>query len=268
MSFVRIVRVTCVVVGAFFMLVAPLWVWTYDHYGSIVTTQDTFELAAKGDVLAALARSFSTVAWGPVVDNLFVPGQPWVGGWSFLPIHETLAALHGWCWGIMLAAAGTGAVIALRRAPRIDAGLAVCAAVVIFTTLGMMYYTVLSHAVFGRPMANPWYFMTALPFLFVLLVRGLETIGARLALAAGAALAALYIAIDLHGTWILMPTVYASTTDVALQWARLTAIHPAILRGDFRWFFLAAHIAALCVVAADCCHTSVRATFEDNPRRW
>ena len=245
----RIVRVTCVAVGAFILIVAPLWVWNYQHYGSIVTTQDTLELAAKGDVLAALTRSVSKIPWVSVVANLFVPGQPWVGGWSFLPIHETLATLHGWIWGIVLAAAGAGAVIASRRAPRIDGGLVVCAAVVAFTTLGMIYYSVLSHAVFGAPLANPWYFMTALPFLFVLVVRGLETIGARLATTAGAALAAVYVAIELHGTWIQMPTAYASTTDVALQWARLTAIHPAILRGDYRWFFLAAHVGALCVVA-------------------
>jgi hypothetical protein len=254
----RICRVTCVAISAFLLLVAPLWVWTYQHYGSIVTTQDTLELAAKDNVLAALTTSFTNIAWGPVFRNLFVPGRPWVGGWSFLPVHEALAALHGWCWGILLAAAGAGAVIALRRARRIDAGLVVCAAVVIVTTLGMMYYTVLSHAVFGRPMANPWYFMTALPFLFVLLVRSLETIGARLATAGGVALAALYIAIDLHGTWIQMPTAYASTTDVALQWARLTAIHPAILRGDLRWFFLAAQIGALCVVCGGLLYTRRR----------
>lgn len=245
----RIVRVTCVAVGAFFLLIAPLWVWSYQHYGSIVTTQDTLELAAKGDVRAALTRSLDNVPWGRVVTNLFVPGRPWVGGWSFLPIHETLAALHAWIWGIVLAVGAAGAVIAFRPTPRIDGGLVVCAAVVVFTTLGMMYYSVLSQAVFGAPMANPWYFMTALPFMFVLLVRALETIGARLAMTAGAALAAVYVAIELHGTWIQMPAAYASTTDVALQWARLTAIHPAILRGDFRWFFLAAHVGALCVVA-------------------
>jgi hypothetical protein len=245
----RIMRVTCVAVGVFFLLIAPLWVWSYQHYGSIVTTQDTLELAAKGGVPGALMRSVSNVPWGRVVTNLFVPGRPWVGGWSFLPIQETLASLHAWIWGIVLAAAGAGAVIALRRAPRIDGGVAVSAAVVVFTTLGMMYYSVLSHAVFGAPMANPWYFMTALPFMFVLLVRALATIGARLAMTAGAALAAAYIAIELHGTWIQMPTAYAGTTDVALQWARLTTIHPAILRGDFRWFFLAAHVGALCVVA-------------------
>jgi hypothetical protein len=90
--------------------------------------------------------------------------------------------------------------------------------------------------------------MTALPFMFVLVVRGLETIGSRVATTAGTALAAVYVAIELHGTWIQMPTAYASTTDVALQWARLTAIHPALLRGDFRWLFLAAHVGALCVV--------------------
>ncbi|HEY1302697.1 MAG TPA: hypothetical protein VGF24_04055 [Vicinamibacterales bacterium] len=254
----RIVRVTCVAVGAFFLLVAPLWVWNYQHYGSIVTTQDTLELAARGDVVAALTRSFSNIAWGGVVTNLFVPGQPWVGGWSFLPISETLATLHAWIWGIVVAAAGAGAVTALRRAPRINGRLAVCAMVVVFTTLGMMYYTVLSHAVFGAPLANPWYFMTALPFLFVLLVRGLETIGAWLATAAGAALAAVYVAIELHGTWIQMPTAYASTTDVALQWRRLTVIHPAILSGNFRWFFLAAHVGALCVVAGGLLYTRRR----------
>jgi hypothetical protein len=263
----RIVCVTCVAVGAFFLLVAPLWVWTYQHYGSIVTTQDTLELAAKGDVLAALTRSFTKISWVQVVTNLFVPGRPWVGGWSFLPIPETLAALHGSIWGIVLAAASAGAVIARRRVLRIDGGLAVCGAVVVFTTLGMAYYTVLSHAVFGAPLANPWYFMTALPFMFVLVVRAVETIGARVATTAGAALAAVYVAIELHGTWTQMPTAYASTTDVVLQWARLTAIHPAILRGDFRWFFLAAHVGALCLVAVGLLYTRRRrgtpSTFEE-----
>jgi hypothetical protein len=122
----------------------------------------------------------------------------------------------------------------------------------------MLYYSVLSHAVFGAPMANPWYFMTALPFMFVLLVRALATLGARLATTAGAALAAVYVAIELHGTWIQMPAAYASTTDVALQWARLTTIHPAILRGDFRWFFLAAHVGALCAVAVALLYTLCR----------
>ena len=48
------------------------------------------------------------------------------------------------------------------------------AAVVIFTALGMIHHAVVSNAMFGGPTTNPWYFMTALPFLFVLLVRGLE----------------------------------------------------------------------------------------------
>lgn len=245
----RIVRVTCVAVGTFFLLVAPLWVWNYQHYGSIVTTQDTIELAAKGDVLGALMSSVGKIRWISVAANLFVPGQPWVGGWSFLPIDTKLATLHGWIWGIVLVAAGAGAVIALRRRPRIDSGLAVCALVVVFTTLGLIYYSVLSHAVFGAALANPWYFMTALPFMFVLVVRGLETIGARVVTISGVALAAVYVVIELHGTWFQMPAAYASTTDVALQWARLTTIHPAILRGDLRWFFLALHLGALCVVA-------------------
>ncbi len=259
----RLWRVTSIVGVAFLLLVAPLWVWSYRHYGSIVTTQDTLELAAKGSVVAALATSLVNLAWGPVVGTLFVPGRPWVGGWSYLPMHETLADLHGWYWGILLAAAGVGAVVALRRARSVTdggvaAGLAVCAAVVIFTALGMIYYTVLSHAVFGRPMTNPWYFMTALPFMFVLLVRGLEAINGRLAAAAGGALAALFVAIDLHGTWVQMPRHYASTTDAALQWSRLTAIHPAILSADLRWWFLAMQLGALGLVAGGLVYASRR----------
>jgi hypothetical protein len=161
-----------------------------------------------------------------------------------------------------LTVAAVGAVIAmLRRARSVErvafmlrpgdaaaAGLAVCAAVVIFTVLGMIHHALASHALFGRPMTNQWYFMTALPFLFVLLIRGLEAINLRMATAAAAVLALLFVAIDLHGTWVQMPRAYASTPDVALQWSRLTAIHPAILSGDFRWLFLATQLGALCLV--------------------
>jgi hypothetical protein len=260
----RLWRVTSLVGIALLLLVAPLWLWSYNQYGLIMTTHESFELAARGPVGDALAASLQTLAWGPLVETLFVPGRPWVGGWSFLPMHETLAGVYGWYWGILLTAAGAGAVVAmLRRAMAVEraasvlrtdkgaaVGLAVCAVVVIFTALGMIYHAVASHAVFGQWTTNPWYFMTALPFLFVLLVRGLEAIDRRLATGAAAALAVLFVAIDLHGTWIQMPRFYASTTDTALQWSRLTAIHPAILSGELRWLFLATQLGALCLVSA------------------
>jgi hypothetical protein len=258
----RLWRVTSIAGFALLLLVAPLWLWSYHQYGAIITTQESLELAARGPVLSALAISFVNLDWGALVDVLFIPGRPWVGGWSFLEMHETLADLYGWYWGILLTVAAVGAVIAmLRRARSVErvafmlrpgdaaaAGLAVCAAVVIFTVLGMIHHALASHALFGRPMTNQWYFMTALPFLFVLLIRGLEAINLRMATAAAAVLALLFVAIDLHGTWVQMPRAYASTPDVALQWSRLTAIHPAILSGDFRWLFLATQLGALCLV--------------------
>jgi hypothetical protein len=97
-------------------------------------------------------------------------------------------------------------------------------------------------------MTNTWYFMTALPFLFVLLARGLDAISQRFAIVAAAILAVLFVAIDVHGTWVQMPRFYASTEDAALQWSRLTTIHPAILSGDLRWWFLAMQLAALGLV--------------------
>ena len=114
----RLWRATSVAVGAFLLLVAPLWLWSYQHYGAILMTQDSLELAARGPVVAALATSFTTMAWGPVVGSLFVPGWPWVGGWSFLPAHATLANLYGWYWGLLLAAAGAARSRSAMRASR------------------------------------------------------------------------------------------------------------------------------------------------------
>jgi len=250
----RLWRATGVAVGAFLLLMAPLWLWSYQQYGALLTTQDSVELAARGSVVAALATAFATMAWGPVVDLLFFPGRPWVGGWSFLPMHQAFTHVFAWSWGALLAAAGAGAVIAmLRRARSLDradtARLAVCGAVVIGTALGMAYHAVISYAIYDRVMTTPWYFMTALPFLFVLVVRGLQAIDIRLAIGGGAALAGLFVAIDLHGTWVQMPAAYASTPDTALQWSRLTRIHPAMLSGRLRWWFLGTQLAALCLAA-------------------
>ena len=264
----RLWRVTSVVGIVLLLLVAPLWLWSYQQYGAIVTTQESLELAARGSVVNAMATSFVNLDWAALVEGLFVPGRPWVGGWSALEMHDTLADLYKWCWGVLLTAAVVGGVVAMfRRARPVDSaasvlrtdggaagGLAVCAAVVIFTVLGMIHHALVSHAVFGRPMTNQWYFMMALPFSFVLLVRGLEAISRRLATAGAAALAVLFVAIDLHGTWILMPRSYASTTDVALQWSRLTAIHPAMLSGDLRWLFLATQLGALCLLVCALVH--------------
>ena len=258
----RLWRVTSIVVVALFVFVAPLWLWSYQHYGSIVTTQESLGLAERGSPMNVLATSLSNLAWGPLVETLIVPGRPWIGGWSFLPMNATLSRVHNWYWSMLLAAAGIGAIVAMLRRTRpigrassivrsdaaVFGGLAVCAAVVIFTVLGLIDHAVVSNAVYGHATTNPWYSMTALPFLFVLLVCALEAIGTRFAATAAAALAVVFVAIDLHGTWIDMPRAYASTTDSALQWSRLTAIHPAIFSGDFRWVFLATQLSALVLV--------------------
>jgi hypothetical protein len=251
----RVWRVAALTAGVFLLLVAPSWVSNYQQYGAILTTQDSVELAARGSALSALAASFASLDWRTAVDFLFVPGRPWVGGWSFLPMHEMLDGLYRWSSGPLLAAAAAGAVVAiLRRARSVDrravAGLTVCAAVVIFTVLGMTYHAVISNAVYGRVMTTPWYFMTALPFLFVLLVRGLDALSRRLAIAAGAALAVLFVAIDLHGTWVQMPRSYTISDDAPVQWERLSAMHPAILSGDFRWWFLALQLGTLCAAGS------------------
>jgi len=266
----RLWRVTSIVVVALLVFVAPLWLWSYQHYGSIVTTQESLGLAERGSPVNVLATSLGNLAWGPLIETLFVPGRPWIGGWSFLPMNATLSRIHDWYWSILLAAAGIGAILAmLRRARPMDrapsivrsdaavvGGLAVCAAVVIFTVLGLIDHAVVSNAVYGHPTTNPWYSMTALPFLFVLLVCALEAIGTRFAAAAAAALAVVFVAIDLHGTWIEMPRAYASTTDSALQWSRLTAIHPAMFSGDFRWVFLTTQLGALFLVVGALVHAS------------
>ena len=258
----RLCRVTAIVALVLLLLVAPLWLWSYRHYGAIITTQESLQLAADGPVAGKLVTSLEHLRWLPLIDTLFVPGRPWVGGWSFLPMQQSLADLYGWYWRGLLAAAAVGGLVAMLRrwrlvepavsVPRIHsqaaAGLAVCAAAVIFTALGLVHHAVVSNAVFGQSMTNPWYFMTALPFLFVLLVRGLEAINSRLAAAAAGALAVLFVVIDLYGTWVEMPRAYASTADAALQWSRLASIHPAILSGDLRWLFLAMQLGALLLV--------------------
>jgi hypothetical protein len=258
----RVWRASALAALTFVLLVAPLWWWTYQRYGLIVTTQDSVELAARGSVLSALAASLVSLDWLQVVKTLFVPGTPWAGGWSYLPVLGTLSTVYGWCWGALVVAAGAGAIMALRRARSAEGTdpiradrvaptqLAICAAVVICTTLGMAYYTVLSNAVFGRWMTNPWYFMTALPFVFVLLVRGLEVIDVRLAIAGAALLAVLYVGIDLHGTLVQMPAAYTNTTDGVLRWSRLSAMRPAILSGELRWVFLALQLVALALFGA------------------
>ena len=265
----RLWRVTLIASVVFFLLVAPLWMWSYRHYGTFLTTQDSIQLTARGSALSALAASFVALPWLETIDTLFVPGRPWVGGWSFLAIPNTLELLHRWYWIALLIGAMAGAVVAMRRARSVagfasvvceDGGdvarLFVCAAVVVFTALGMTYHGILSHAVFGRVMTNPWYFMTALPFLFVLVVRGLEVISRRLAIVGPATLGVLFVVMDLHGTWVQMPSSYAATTDVALQWSRLTAIHPGILSGDLRWLFLTLQLGTLGLVIASLAYSS------------
>jgi hypothetical protein len=199
--------------------------------------------------------------WTPVVEFLFVPGRAWVGGWSFVPMQATLSTLYTWYWRALLAAAVAGGLIGMRRWPPANPGaLVVCAAAVAFTAAGMTYHAVLSHAAFGRTMTTPWYFMTALPFVFVLVVRGLEAIDVRVAVSTAVALVALFLAIELHGTWVQMPEFYASTPRSGLQWARLSSMHPAVLSGASRWWFLGLQIGALGLMAGALVYASRTST--------
>jgi len=227
-------------------------------------TQDAVELAARGPVASALMTSFATMAWRPVIGSLFFPGMPWVGGWSFLPMPGTLANVYAWCWGILLVAAGSAAAVAIaRRARALErtdvARLVVCATVVVGTMLGMTYHALVSNAIVGHSTTTPWYFMTALPFLFVLVIRGLESIDRRLAIAGAVALAVLFVGTELYGTWVEMPAAYTNTMDARLQWRRLSAIHPAILSGRLRWWFLGAHLLALGLAASGTVIAAARA---------
>jgi hypothetical protein len=256
----RVWRATVAALTTFLVLVAPLWWWSYAHYGSVVTTQESIQLAADRSGLAALVQALSRLRWGSLIDTLFVPGRPWVGGWSFIPMQTGVASIHAWYWSALVVLALVGGVmVACRRAvSHVDratpvgdtAGLWVCGVVVVFTILGLVHHAVSSTAAFGQPMTNPWYFMTAFPFVLVLLVRGLEAIDRRLAVAGGVGLAALFVVMDVYGTWVAMPRVYADTTDRALQWTRLSSIHPAALAGDWRYVFLAAQAGAMALAIA------------------
>ena len=75
-----------------------------------------------------------------------------------------------------------------------------------------------------------------------------DVLDRRLATGGGAGLAALFALMDLYGTWVAMPRVYADTADQALQWQRLTMIHPAILSGHLRWAYLGLHVLVLGLV--------------------
>ena len=100
------------------------------------------------------------------------------------------------------------------------------------------------------------YFMTAFPCALVLLMRGIAALDGRLGALVGASLAMLFVAIDVQGTWVEMPRVYADTSDPVLQWTRLSAVHPALLPGDWRWAFLALQIGALAVAVAGVVYAS------------
>lgn len=264
----RLARITALVGALFLVLVAPWWLWSYHQYGSIITTQESVALAARGPVGRALLDALPDLQWGELIRVHFLPGRPWLGGWSFLRIDATLAEVYGWAMRIAAAAAATGAVLTiarmirsrsgavsvLRRNAAITGGLVVGGAVVLVTALGMIHHALVSLALFGESTTNPWYFMTALPFLFVLLVRGLEGLGRLTATITTAALAGLFVVIDLHGTWFVMPEFFAGTTDQHLAWSRLSTIHPTLLNGDLRWLFLAIQLGALGLVMTALIH--------------
>jgi hypothetical protein len=46
------------------------------------------------------------------------------------------------------------------------------------------------------------------------------------------------------------PAAYTDISRAALQWARLSTIHPALLNGASRWWFLGVQLGALALVAA------------------
>jgi hypothetical protein len=69
----------------------------------------------------------------------------------------------------------------------------------------------------------------------------------------------LLISIELHGTLIRMPPVYAATEIPELMWSRLGEIHPAFPHPSQRGLFVALEIGLLLVLAVCLLKTARRA---------
>ena len=115
----RLWRVTSIVGVAFLLLVAPLWLWSYQHYGAIVTTQESLELAARGSDRGR-AGDLVHEPWpgGRLSKRSSFPEGPGSADGAFCRCTRRSPSLYGWYWGILLAAAGVGAV--RRDAPPRD----------------------------------------------------------------------------------------------------------------------------------------------------
>jgi len=234
------------------LIVAPLWLFTFRHYGSILATQEAIALNRRGATTSDLVSSALTLDWGRLF-NFLVPGTVWRGGWSFVPINADLGFCCAWVLRLLWCVGGVGAMIYLTRPWRRResftlfarthalpfAAAAICGAVVVFTLAGMVHHALLSRMLQGETTTNFWYFMMALPCLFLVLLQGAHVIHFRLPLIFGSVLAALFLGLELHGLFFQLAPFYAGTTDPGLMWTRLGRIHPAVPSPSQRGLYLA-----------------------------
>ena len=223
---------TSVLLGVvFFAVTGSYFYFNLTHFGLPTPMQEAVMNRQAGRGLRDLLAAAGQINWPIYLARLWFAATVWYGEWSFLPptwplqrTYELLTALA------LLGALTLWARQARQRLPVAVWPLAVCVGLCLFLTAALAYHSVHSQLAMGVPMTQPSYLGVALPWLLVLVYScGAAWPGRRLKMTLPWLLAAVFLATELHGLFVINMETYTCHPFGRVALGRLASLQPAFL---------------------------------------
>ena len=214
------------------LLIVPALIGNVETYGSLTPMQEGLVNRQAGRGFGQLLETALAIDWPRRLGWMWLYGNTWVGGWSFISTGSTLRRVvsitlmimsAGWVWSWILPKARRSKVFTVP-----GTGLRLIA-VVILMSAALGYHMIHSLAAWGVISTNPWYAAFAFPWALTLVYGGaLQWPTRAFGMSLAALLIILYFAAEVNGTFFRMLPFYSNTMG-PLSLERMAALRPEVL---------------------------------------
>lgn len=214
--------------GVYVLVVSPYLAFNYQHFGTVLSAQETIANTQAGYTLIDALREVRVEHAYTFFVRRSIRSNLWTSGWSFLRPNALLTTLYM----VTLLCAFGGLLFHGIRAARGRAwappdAIVFCLLLVASTFLAAYAHALNSILAFGYIVTPTYYVMVAYPALFSCLLWAATGYGRAVARLLAFGLSAVFLVTEYHSLLGIAVPRWANTLDAGLAFDRLSLIHPA-----------------------------------------
>jgi hypothetical protein len=209
-------------------VLSPYFTFNLNNYGMLFVMQEAIVNKNNNIGLSRIITSVFQVPVIPDIIEMWLRGNLWIGGWSFLKVHNVrsifetllLISLFGWIYRYF-------------THKKIQTGLPIetallCLSTVFFTSLALSWHYVQSTVAWGVPTTCVWYACISLPFFLIFIYDSAGNWPGKSSWVIGLLLILLFTYTDIRGVFT-MASFYCGGGTGFEALVRLSSIHPTWL---------------------------------------